>query len=91
MSALPIALPNGIIAIYGQGTKTSLTGIIITDEQSSTRFGIVSQVYSGGEVFIYGGDSVMFKDEDVYDRIVYNDYPYTLVPARLATKEEPLL
>lgn len=88
---LPIDLPAGIVAIYGMGTKESPSGLTLLNEQSDVRFGYVSQVYSGGAVFVYDGDSVMFNNNDVSSRVRYLDYPYTLVPVRLVTKEQPLL
>jgi hypothetical protein len=33
----------------------------------------------------------MFKETDVVCRLAYGGIPYTLVPARLATIQEPLL
>lgn len=91
MSVLPINLPSGYVAIYGMGTDVSQIGIGLTSEQNKIRFGNVYQIWDGGAAFIYGGDSVMFKDNDVYDRIVYLGIPYTIIPARLVTKEEPPL
>jgi len=88
---LPINLPNGVVAVYGMGTKESPSGITLVSESSEIRFGYIDQIYSGCAVFVYGGDAVMFKENDVIERIMYNNYPYTLVPMRLVTKENPLL
>lgn len=88
---LPIDLPNGVVAVYGMGTTVSSTGIEIIDQKSPIRFGQVYQVYAGGAVFVYNGDYVMFNNDEVVGRIVYQTVPYTLVPARLVTKEQPLL
>ncbi len=88
---LPINLPNGVVAIYGMGTKESPSGITLISEDSEIRFGYIDQIYSGAAVFVYGGDAVMFKENEVIERILYNNYPYTLVPLRLVTKEAPLL
>jgi len=89
--SLPISLPNGVVAIYGTGKKVSPSGITLMSESSEIRFGYIDSIYSGAAVFVYGGDAVMFKDSDVIERIRYNNYPYTLVPLRLVTKEAPLL
>lgn len=89
--SIPLELPNGLIAVYGMGVKQSQSGLELINEQSDIRFAQVYQVYSGGAVFVYNGDYVMFKDADVFGRIKYNNYPYTIVPIRLVTKELPLL
>lgn len=85
MSALPITLPNGVIAIYGDGVRESASGVIATE---AYLFGYVDKVWDGGEVYVYGGDSVMFAKKDIIDRVVYTSGTYTLVPARLVTKED---
>ena len=84
-------MPNGIVAIYGMGTTVSTAGIELLDQQSRVRFGSIYQIYSGGAVFVYGGDNVMFSNDDVYCRVSYDGIPYTLIPARLVTKQAPLL
>lgn len=91
MSVLPINLSSGHIAIYGMGTDVSSTGVSLTSEQNKLRFGSVYQIWDGGAAFVYGGDNVVFSDKDVYDRVVYLGIPYTIVPARLVTKEQPPL
>lgn len=88
---LPTILPSGIVAIYGTGTATSPSGLTNLEPSGDMRWGYIYQVYDGGAVYVYDGDSVMFKERDVYNRIRYNDYPYTLVPLNLVTKEPPLL
>jgi hypothetical protein len=87
---IPITLLPGYVAIYGTGTAVSNTGI----EQaggSNLRYGSVYKVWDGGAAYIYGNDNVYFKEEDVFVRLVYASWPYTIIPARLVTKEEPLL
>jgi len=88
---LPINLPNGIVAVYGMGTSVSTTGIGNIDPSGDLRFGQVYQVYEGGAVFVYNFDNIMFREGDVTQRIMFDNIPYTLVPARLVTKESPLL
>lgn len=90
-SALPISLPNGVVSIYGMGTGVSTTGIELASQDSSVRFGSIYQIYDGGAVFVYGGDNVMFLEKDVLGRVTYGGIPYTLIPARLVTKENILL
>ena len=84
---LPIYLPNGIVAVYGLG---GYNGNVIPYEDTDVRFGTIYQVYDGGAVFVYNNDSVMFKESQIVGRVIYNDYPYTLIPARLVTKQNPL-
>lgn len=87
MSLLPIILPSGVIAVYGDGVPQSGTGIIATEQ---FLFGVVDKVWDGGEVYVYGGDTIMFNQKDIIDRLVYGNAHYTLLPARLVTIEEPL-
>lgn len=85
MSALPLILPEGVIAVYGRGTTSSSSGVIATE---GVLFGTVDKVWDGGEIFVYAGDSVMFNEKSIIGRVNYTSGTYTLVPARLATKEE---
>jgi hypothetical protein len=90
MPALPIILPSGTIAVYGMGTTLSPSGISNINPDGQLRWGSVYQVWSGGETFVYGGDNVMFREEDIICRLAYGNIPYTIVPARLATVQEPV-
>lgn len=83
-------LQAGQIAIYGTGSNTSPSGIQNITEDGSLRWGNVYQIWPGGGTYIYGGDNVMFNNNDVVCRLSYNNIPYTIVPARLATKQELL-
>lgn len=85
MPVLPINLPSGVIAVYGAGSITSQSGIISETEQ--WKYASVYQIWDGGQAFVYGGDMIMFKENMVLDRLVYEDSTYTLLPARLVTKE----
>jgi len=88
MATLPFILPNGYVLVYGIGTIASTTGIVPNND--IFRFGAVSQVWAGGEVFVYAGTSVMFNENDVFCRLAYNNWPYTMIEAaRLAGSEEP--
>lgn len=92
--SLPITLPTGYIAIYGTGTPTSPSGISNIDPNGVIRWGSVYQVWDGGATYIYGNDNVMFKESDVFCRLAAAspaNWVYTVIPARLVTKQEPLL
>ena len=91
MPNLPIDLAAGHILIYGMGTSQSPSGIGNLSADGLLRWGSVYQIWAGGETYIYGGDNVMFNENDVVCRVSYLGIPYTEVPARLATKQNPLL
>lgn len=82
--ALSLTLPVGVVAVYGDGTTTSGSGVIAPPGYS---FGVVSKIYDGGAVFVYNGDNVMFREADVMERLVEGSGHYTLLPARLVTLE----
>lgn len=85
-TTLPVTLPVGAVLIYGLGTIASTTCLI--PNNTVFRFGQVSQIYTGGEVFIYPGISVMFKESDVIARLYCNNWPYTFIEAaKLAISE----
>lgn len=91
MALLPITLSAGQVAIYGMGTTVSPSGIGNITADGVFRWGSIYQVWPGGETYIYGGDNVMFNEKDVVCRLAYSGIPYTIVPANLATKQDPLL
>lgn len=92
MALLPITLATGQVAIYGTGTTVSPNGLSNINADGILRWGSIYQVWPGGETYIYGNDNVMFNEKDVVCRIVSSaNIPYTIIPARLATKQEPLL
>lgn len=84
---LPIILPPGVVAIYGVGlTGTSPSGITL---EPSYRYGTIYNVWDGGATYIYGNDTVIFKEGDQYARVVTvsDGLTYTLIQARLVTKD----
>ena len=87
-ASLPMFLPVGVIAVYGTGTTQSPSGIQNTSENGKMRWGNVYQIWNGGEVFVYGGDNVMFNTDDIICRLAYGNIPYTIVPARLVTVQD---
>ncbi len=90
--SLPIVLPTGYVLIYGEGmtrTNTGGTSKIVSDNDVF-RFGTIYQSWAGsGNSFIYGSGLVMFNNLDVTSRLLYNNFPYTLIhAAKLAITEE---
>lgn len=91
MATLPIILPTGYVAVYGTGSSLSPNGITNINPDGPMKWGSIYQVWPGGETYIYGNDNVMFLENDVTCRLSYSNIPYTIIPARLVTKQEPLL
>lgn len=85
MPSIPVNLANGQILVYGWGYETSQSGIV--PNTTGVKFGTVYQIWEGGAMFVYAGDPVMWKDEDVYVKLAYAGQPFTIIPCRLVTKE----
>lgn len=88
MSVPPIILPAGQVSIYGLGEYLSPSGQLIISGDD-WKFGYVNSTYAGGAVFVYDGDAVMFREKDVLYRVQFLDYPYTIIPAKLVTRQDP--
>lgn len=89
MAGLPTILPNGYVAIYGSCQDTfSSDG---TQFPSSFRYGTIYNIWDGGAPYIYGGDLVSFNEKDVSCRIASGGVTYTIVQARLVTKQGAVL
>lgn len=86
--SFPIVLPSGYIAVYGTGSTSNPSGITQPEPNSDLRFGSVYHIWDGGAAYIYGGDQIMFKESDVFTRIISEEIPYTIIPARLVTKQD---
>ena len=85
----PIVLPNGFVSIYGEGfALPTPNGMIL---ETTWVYGVIDAVYDGGEIFVYGGDIVIFKSSDVTTRLAFDNAIHTIVPARLVTKESVAL
>lgn len=82
--SVPITLPSGYVLIYGRYYPSN--GGVYPDNDK-WRFGTIYQVWDGGQVFVYGGDEVMFNTEAVLVTLNYNNNPYQMIPARLVTKQ----
>lgn len=89
LSSFPIILPVGFVAVYGPGFSTPTPQGVINPP--GTLWGSVYNVWDGGATYVYNGDSVSFREEDVRCRLAIGSARYTIVPARLATKEYPVL
>lgn len=85
--SIPITLPSGSILIYGWGVEQSLNAIV--PNNTVFKFGTVYKIWDGGAAFIYGGDQVMWKEGTETAKLAYGGNPYTQIPARLVTKQEP--
>lgn len=83
--ALPIILPVGTIAVYGIGQSGTMPsgGVVAND----FRFGTVYNIWDGGATYIYGGNVVMWKDGNEYTRLATAGGTFTILPARLVTKD----
>lgn len=86
--AIPATLKPGIVSIYGAGSP-SVNGFVPPD--SNFLFGVIDQSWAASPLFFIVGKSVMFKEGDVITRIVYSNWPYTLVPEdKIILREEPI-
>lgn len=86
--SIPVIIPRGYIVVYGESLE-SPNGLVVGN--TNFRFGSVYQIWSGGETYVYGGDNVMFDVNKVEARLAYppSEYlNYSLIPARLVTKQE---
>lgn len=72
---LPATLSSGIVSIYGNGDSVSVVSGLVPSV--GFYFGEINQVsiYSAYTI----GDSVMFPQSAVNSRVVYANYPYTLL------------
>jgi len=94
--SLPIVLPFGTVAVYGDGVQGSTpqtampSGAIIPPNY---RYGTVYNIWAGGEAYVYGGDIVYWKEGDQIARVVTsNNLTYSIVPAKLVTIDiEPII
>lgn len=87
--SLPITLNVGTVAVYGDGsTGTTPQGILLGTDM---KWGSIYNVWDGGQVFVYSGDTVTFKENDVIVRLAIGSAHYTILPCKLVTKEDPVL
>lgn len=89
MPTVPFPLAAGYVLIYGTGINESLSGIIPTDD--NFKFGTIYQIWDGGSTYVQQGENVMFNVRLVTETFYFNGAPYTMIPARLVTKDIPSL
>ena len=73
--SLPATLSQGIVSIYGTGDSVSIVSGLVPNPNFF--FGEINQVgiYSS----YITGDSVLFGESSVVTRVLYSNWPYTLV------------
>lgn len=85
MPTLPIVLASGTIAVYGIGTAgTTPAGATLPENY---RYGSVYNIWSGGETYVYGGNVVYWEEGTENVRLATAGGIYTILPARLVTKD----
>lgn len=85
MSVVPFPLPAGYVLVYGTGINQSLSGIIPTSD--NFRFATIYQIWDGGSPYVQEGENVMFDVRLATDSFYFNGAPYTMIPARIVTKD----
>jgi hypothetical protein len=73
--SLPATLSQGIISIYGGGSDFGVSGISVLN--SRFYFGVVDQVNIYSSFLIY--DNILFSEDAIVARLLFIDYPYTLL------------
>jgi hypothetical protein len=85
---LPFNLPVGTVAVYGSGAADFPNPFSIA-MPADYRYGTVYHIWSGGGAYMATNDVVMFPESSVVSRFILSsdNNTYTVVPARLATKQ----
>lgn len=73
--SLPATLSQGILSIYGGGSDVGVSGISVLNNYFY--FGIVNQVSIYSSFSIY--DNILFSEDAIKARLLFSDYPYTLI------------
>lgn len=73
--SLPATLSQGIVSIYGGGSDVGVSGISVLN--SAFYFGVVDQVSIYSSFSIY--DNILFPEDAIKARLLFSDYPYTLL------------
>lgn len=88
--SFPFVLPPGMVAVYGPGVwMPTPSGLTLPQDY---RVGTVYNIWDGGATYVYGGDTVFWKEGSTEVRVAsFGGTTYTIVPARLVTKDIPAL
>jgi hypothetical protein len=86
---LPVYLGLGMVAVYGPGIQTAMSGLTPTLIGQSFKYGTIYQMNSVNDFRV--GDSVMFRESDVQCRLAtQNNLTYTVLEAaRLVLTDIP--
>lgn len=90
MPTLPVILVSGTLAVYGSGdiSGTMPSGAVVPP---SFVFGTVYNIWAGGETYIYGGNTVMWKKGSEVVQLATVGGTYTILPARLVTQDSMVI
>lgn len=79
MSAVPILLPYGFVAVYGLGTDMGRINPTLGTTNIINRF---ATIYFVGANMWSGiiGQSVVFNEKDEVCRLAWDNYPYPVIP-----------
>lgn len=79
MSAIPILLPYGFVAVYGTGTDTGRLNATLATTNIDNRF---ATIYLIGANMFSGlvGQSVVFNSKDEVCQLAWDNYPYPVIP-----------
>lgn len=93
--SLPMILPVGMIAVYGDGRQASTpqtalpSGLVIP---ATWLAGTVYNIWDGGATYIYGGNVVSWEKGKEFTRVVTEaNVTMTIIPARLVTIDNPAI
>lgn len=76
MSALPLYLGDGLVAVYGVGSPSDIRNGVVPPEGG--RWGTVYQIWDNGNVGVQLNDTVIFKEKDVVCRLAYTTGIFTI-------------
>ena len=87
---LPVILPPNYVAIYGAIATVSANNIVAPEGYF---WGTIYQIADGASIYVYGGDNVLFRNEQVKCRLAWDNGTYTLLEldTNFIVKEEPPL
>jgi hypothetical protein len=84
---IPASLYPGLVSIYGFGTETGQNGI--APNATTFLFGVINQMWNGGDLYNQVGQSVMFRKSDIICVVKY-DWDYTIIEqGKIILTEDP--